>query len=318
VDLVSPKQVARAIGVSESSLKRWCDQGLIETVRTVGGHRKMPTADVLRFGRECGHALVSPEILGLPPVSERAERGLARSRPQLASALLAGDETLARQIVFDLYVARHPLSIICDEVIAAAFHDIGDRWACHEADVYQERRGCEIALRLLFDVRKVQPQPKLPWIAIGGTIEGDQYTLASTIAELVLRGIGFQTTALGHSIPFPSLIKAVQQVRPHLFWLSVSHIQDGLDLAAEFAPLSQACNNTGTALVVGGRALSEHLRQRMTYAAFGDNMQHLESFATTLLRSLPSQDNTSAGPSRDKKPTARRTSGHRAGRKRKS
>ena len=36
-ELVSPKQVAHAMGVSESSLKRWCDQGLIPTVRTAAG-----------------------------------------------------------------------------------------------------------------------------------------------------------------------------------------------------------------------------------------------------------------------------------------
>ena len=66
-NLVSPKQVARAIGVSESSLKRWCDQGLIKTVRTAGGHRKMTIAEVLRYVREQDHKLVSPEILGLPP-----------------------------------------------------------------------------------------------------------------------------------------------------------------------------------------------------------------------------------------------------------
>ena len=154
--LVSPKQVARAIGVSESSLKRWCDQGLIKTVRTAGGHRKIPIADVMRFAREHGHQLVSPELLGLPPASPHAELGLTRSISLLAGALLAGDELLARQVVYDLYLAKHSLSIIFDEVIAAAFREIGDLWACHDTDVYQERRGCEITRQILFDLRKVQ------------------------------------------------------------------------------------------------------------------------------------------------------------------
>jgi MerR family transcriptional regulator, light-induced transcriptional regulator len=59
--LLSPKQVARALGVSESSLKRWCDQGLIATVRTAGGHRKMASAEVMRYIREHNLPLVSPE-----------------------------------------------------------------------------------------------------------------------------------------------------------------------------------------------------------------------------------------------------------------
>ena len=288
-ELMSPKQVARAIGVSESSLKRWCDQGLIKTVRTAGGHRKMPMADVLQFVREHDHPLVSPEVLGLPPASELAALGLTRGKPRLVDALLAGDELLARQIVFDLYVAKHSISVICDEVIAAAFREIGDRWACHDADVNQERRGCELCLRILFDVRKIQRLPDRTWTATGGTIEGDQYALPSAMAELVLRESGFRATSLGSSIPFPSLIKAVQETQPKLFWLSVSYIREGLDFIGEFAALSQACTAAGTALVVGGRALTEELRQRMTYSAFCDTMQHLENFAKTLLRSLPAE-----------------------------
>ena len=33
------------------------------------------------------------------------------------------------------------------------------------------------------------------------------------------------------------------------------------------------------AFVVGGRALTESIRQQMKFAAYCDNMQHLESFA---------------------------------------
>lgn len=284
--LVSPKQVARAIGVSESSLKRWCDQGLIKTVRTAGGHRKMDIAEVLRYVREQDHKLVSPDILGLPPASEHASTGLTHGGARLVDALLTGDELVARQIVFDLYLAKHSRSVIFDEVIAAAFREIGDRWECLDAEVYQERRACEIALRVLFDLRRIQQVPERKWLATGGTIEGDLYSLPSAMAELVLRDAGFYAMSLGTSIPVSSLVKAVQETRPELFWLSVSHIRDGLDFVTEFAALSQACVTAGTALAVGGRALTADLRTRMSYSAYCDNMQHLEAFAKTLRRPL--------------------------------
>ena len=285
-DLVSPKQVARAIGVSESSMKRWCDQGLIRTVRTAGGHRKMAVAEVLRYLRDHDQKLISPEILGLPPVSPKASSGLSHGGPRLANALLSGDELLARQIVFDLLLAKHAPSAIFDEVVAAAFREIGSRWECREADVYQERRGCEIALRILFELRRMQQTPDQKHRAIGGTIEGDQYALPSAMAEVVLRDCNFQATALGTSIPVASLVKAVEELRPTIFWLSVSHIREDPDFIGEFTALSQACAAAGTALVVGGRALTDNLRRRMTYSAYSDNMQHLEAFARTLQRTL--------------------------------
>jgi methanogenic corrinoid protein MtbC1 len=299
--LVSPKQVARAIGVSESSLKRWCDQGLIATARTAGGHRKLAIPDVLRFLREHDYQLTSPEVLGLPPASELAWLGIARGGPRLRDALLAGDEPLARQIVIDLYLARHPLSLIFDEVIAAAIRDLGDRWACHAADVYQERRGCEISLRVLLEVRQLLPPPKTAWRAMGATIPGDQYVLPGVMAELVLREAGFDAASLGNSIPFSSLVTAVKETRPHLFWLSVSHIAEGLDFVGEYAALSQACSAEGTALVVGGRALTEPLRQRIRYSSYCDSMQQLEAFALNLQKTLKRQAREAAPHSKARK-----------------
>ena len=64
----SPKELARAIGVSESSLKRWADDGLIRVTRTAGGHRRIHIAEAIRFLRETEATLVRPEILGLPDV----------------------------------------------------------------------------------------------------------------------------------------------------------------------------------------------------------------------------------------------------------
>ena len=43
---ISPRQVARAIGVGESTLKRWCDRGLIPMLKTAGGHRRLAVSDV--------------------------------------------------------------------------------------------------------------------------------------------------------------------------------------------------------------------------------------------------------------------------------
>ena len=281
-DHLSPKQVARAIGVSESSLKRWVDQGLIQAVRTAGGHRKLPLEDVLRFLRERNHPIIAPELLQLPAVSPHSELGLRRGSDRLLEALLAGNEELARQVVFDLYLAKHSICEICDQVIAVAFQTIGVKWSCQEIDVYQERRGCEIALHVLYELRRAVPQPDSHWVAVGGTMHGDQYSIPVTMAELVLRGAGWHACSLGTSLPTESLIKAIQESDAQLFWLSISHISDEAAFIQQFAMISAAATHRGTALVVGGRALSETLRRELNYSAFCDTMQHLDRFARTL------------------------------------
>lgn len=282
-ELVSPKQVARAIGVSESSLKRWCDRGMIRSIRTPGGHRKLPIGSVLEFLKSRGHEIVQPELLGLPSTVGHGERTLRGAEDRLKEALIAGDELACRQIVLDLYLAKNRLSVICDEVIADAFEKIGDLWDCGDVEVYQERRSCEICSRILQELRATVPrlEANAP-VAMGGTLDGDHYTLSTAMAELVLRDNGWQATSLGCSLPVFTLKAAIEENRPKLFWLSVSHICDEQRFLEETGQLFQVAQDNAAALVVGGRALNETVRKQMKYSAFCDTMQHLETFAATL------------------------------------
>lgn len=284
-ELVSPKQVARAIGVSESSLKRWCDRGLIPAVRTAGGHRKLPISGVISFLKSSGHPLVEPEVIGLPPASGRGERTLGRSMGRLRDALIAGDEAVCRQVLMDLYLADNRISAICDEVISPAFEAIGELWDCGDVEVYQERRSCEICLRILHELRTaLPPVPGDAPIAIGGTLEGDFYVLSTTVAEMVLRESGWQAASLGSSLPVKTLQAAMADNRPRLFYLSVSYIADPEIFVDAADALYETAGDNNSAFVVGGRALSDSVRKQMRYSAYCDTMQHLEAFAETQFR----------------------------------
>ena len=270
------------MGVSESSLKRWCDNGLIPTIRTAGGHRRLPISGVLAYLRRTQHDLVMPEALGLPATSGKSDRVVDRGRERLRAALLAGDESMCRQVIFDLWLAGHRLSVLGDRVIAAAFSDIGEKWACHDAEVYQERRACEVTLRVLHELRTGLLPGDPNWPALGATLEGDQYMLPTTLVELVLRDSGWQARSLGTSIPCASLAVAIRENRPRLFWLSVSHIADPARFLNEFPLLNEAATEVGAAIAVGGFAMQGIVRQQIRYSAFCDTMQHLEEFANTL------------------------------------
>ena len=281
---LSPKQVARAIGVSESSLKRWCDRGLIPMIRTAGGHRRLPVSGVLRFLRQSGQELAHPEVLGLPARTGKTEWTLNQARNELMTALVAGEEALGRQIIFDLFLANHQLSVLFDDVVAAAFREIGKRWEDGQCEVYQERRACEIMLHVFAELRSAFPQPvnDAPR-AIGGTLEGDWYQLASTMAELILRETGYNAAALGASLPVETLIAAMDQNQPKLLWISVSYIESPEQFLERMAALYEAASSRQIALAVGGRALTEELRTQMEYSAYCDTMRHLEAFGRTLL-----------------------------------
>lgn len=152
--------------------------------------------------------------------------------------------------------------------------------------MFQERQGCEITLHVLHELRSLIPSPPTDAPkAIGGAPASDQYNLATTMAELVLRDAKWNAVSLGDNLPLTTLAAAIKTHRPQLFWLSCSHLADEENFLDEYADLYDEFG-IDLAFVVGGRALTESLRRRMKYAAFCDNMQHLSAFAQTLTTSM--------------------------------
>jgi len=279
---LTPKQVARALDVSESSVKRWCDRRMIATEYTAGGHRRIAMASLLEFARSHRHQIVHPEALGLPATSGQTTRVVDRASQHLTEGLLAGDEWQVRQVAIDLYLAEHRLSTICDNVFAVAFRTIGHRWSCGQAEIYQERRSCELALRALHELRGLIPSPPVGApVAIGCTPVADHYSLGTTMAELVLRNARWNSVSLGSNLPFASMSAAIRRHAPRLFWLSCSHLVDKEEFLTGYQTLQEEFG-TKVAFVVGGQALTEPIRRRMKYAAHCDSMQHLEGFAGSL------------------------------------
>ncbi len=290
-DLLSPKQVARAIGVSESSLKRWCDQGLIRTERTAGGHRRLPIDAVVKFLREQGFEVKHPDVLGLPASIGLTNWTTDRACERLTEALIQGDEDLCRGVVLDVYLAKHRLSTICDHVIGGAFQAIGDLWDCGDVEVFEERRACEICLCVLHELRRlVSLSGSSAPTAMGGTLAGDPYTLANSMVELVLRDSGWHATSLGSQLPLATLRVAVQKYRPRVLWLSVSAVLEASRLIDDVNQLFETAEAQKTALVLGGRALSQDIRRQIRYSCFCDTLEHLETFASTLNQRTSASD----------------------------
>ena len=287
-NLLTPRQVARAMKVSESSIKRWCDKGVIETQYTAGGHRRITISGLLEFVRSGKRRLVHPEALNLPATTGQTAPVIGRARKEFVETLIAGDGARSRQIAIDLFLAEHAMSAICDDVFAAAFEEIGRRWSQGCAEVYQERRGCEVMLRVLHDLRKLLPAPPQDApLAIGGTPAGDQYSLGTAMVELVLHDGKWNAISLGDNLPFETLAAAIGAHRPRLFWLSCSHITDEATFLRDYGQLYDQFG-MDVPFVVGGSALTDKIRKQMRFSSYCENMQRLESFGQALHGALSS------------------------------
>ncbi|WP_428305070.1 cobalamin B12-binding domain-containing protein [Lacipirellula sp.] len=203
----------------------------------------------------------------------------------MRESLTQGNTEKCFETVVGLYARGHRVSEICDLVIAPACREIGHQWECGEIEVYQERRACELCLQTLAEVSRLVPPAKgrAP-IAIGGSPAGDPYGLPTRMVELVLREQGWRSQSLGSSLPLETLLAAVNDLQPQLLWISVSHLSSKELFLANYRAMFEQVKDR-VAVVVGGQALDESLRRQMEYAAYCDNLQHLENFAEILKNS---------------------------------
>lgn len=267
--LLSPHDLARALGVSESSLKRWIDAGRIRASRTEGGHRRIALADALAFVRETNTPVVRPELLGMPVaqavrdpdvLSEPPERSAHGAIDQpapvvddaaLVRALHEGDAgTVAARLHAD-HRAGASIAALCDGPIRRAMHAIGKLWQHDPDGVVIEHRATDACLQALASLRtSIEPRPGAP-VALGGAPEDDPYLVPSAMAALVLAIAGFRTINLGADTPTHALYRAVAHHRPQLIWLSASaplSLAQAHDLAAFLTSLPPEIS-----AIVGGR-----------------------------------------------------------------
>ena len=275
--LLTPKQVARAIGVSEASVKRWCDRGLIETTRTAGGHRRLHADSVVSFLKESGYTIVQPDVLGLPSTSGHTARIVNRGRELFAEALKAGQQDVAWQTIADLQQAGHTLTSIVDDVIAATFSELAG-WSGDESEaVYRVRRANEICLRITHNLCGDLPAPRVTApLAFSAALDGEQHNVTVALAELVLREVGWNAISLGIQLPFQTLKKAIRERAPRLLCLQIPRIRNEERIRREFVSLHRVAANRRTRIVVvGGDLNSADLRSRLRVDEFCETFTEL-------------------------------------------
>lgn len=282
----SPKQIAEALEVSESSVKRWCDKGSIPTVRTLGGHRRITLDALQRFIQQSGRELRLPHVLGMPQLSPARPIDVpgddAPAQTEFRQRLAEGDEEGCRRLLRQRIEQCGCRGTAVEDLITDAMHGFGTAWQQHQVDVYQERRGCEICMRLLSELRRELPalDDDAPY-AFGGTPEGDPYHLPTTMVELALREAGWDAVSLGNNLPLESFLQAAHDRPPQLVWLSVSTTNN---VAAFIAQQNQLAETLGEQipLLVGGRALTDELRPKLRYTAHCDSIRQMIDLAAMM------------------------------------
>ena len=336
--LLSPSELARAVGVSESSLKRWVDEGRIKASRTAGGHRRIPISEAIRLIRQTGLPLRHPQMLGLPDlpaVNGQKVIEPADAAAMLHDALVGGDQATVHALVMAAFLDGRSLAELCDDLIGAAMRKIGALWTRGSRGIYIEHRATDLCSHALQSLRALIPRPDASLsptsegstaadssaagateagaasrpapkgdappregsepvgaaapTALGGAAGGDQHTLASLMAAVVLAGEGFREINLGGDTPLPILSEAARINRACLVWVAMNaprSSNEAARLARDIEQLAQSLPAPATHLVLGGNHVPpQSKRLSNTNVHHAGSMSELAAFARGLLAS---------------------------------
>ncbi len=292
----SPKQVAARLGVSESSVKRWLDQGAVPVVRTAGGHRRVSegsleqllerlktTSGFPRLSAAGGDFGGSSDGGGAAIAEESSAVGsLEDLCNEFQDSLASGNEVRCRQLLNSAIDRGLSPSTAADLLITPSMHCLGSLWESGDLEVYQERRACGIASHLIAGLKRQLPLSEASPVAIGGAPEGDTYQLPTALVELALLECGWRAHSLGNDLPMRDFRKATDEYQPRLIWVSLSYLADEERFVEAFNGLADQLP-PATTLLIGGRAANDSLRPRLRYTAHCDSLRQLIALGKSLL-----------------------------------
>src|SRR5262245_45943753 len=200
--LLTSAEAADALQVSVSSLKRWTDEGALQSVRTPGGHR--------RYTPEALHAFAASRGLptaGLPPLPPQPPpvRG---GNVTLYHALARGDGRAVRRLLDPPQRSPAHAAEFFDRVVTTALHEVGERWEQGTLTVDREHRASHLLSEALDRLRP--PTPADGKLALLACPPDEWHELPLRMVRLILEWSGWRTELLGAALPWADAQHAVE------------------------------------------------------------------------------------------------------------
>ena len=283
---LTTRQLSRVWLVSEATIKRWADTGQLKSSRTVGGHRRFPLAEVMRFQTERGLGAATG-VATLPAADADAKAATFDAEEvagQFFEALRRGHAGEATALLLEAHMLGAELDRIFDEVVAPSLHRVGDFWYGEEMSVADEHLATCTATRA---VESLAASTRRAGAKAGAAVccaaEEEMHTLPVLCAQALLEGAGWDVRNLGGHTPFFALAEYVEKQRPSLVCVSATLQRELEHNARDYAQLSAAARACGARVVLGGEGFrAGAVRARFTADLHAETFKDLSEFVRGL------------------------------------
>ena len=256
---ISTREVANMLSVTETTIKRWTNSGMLKCLKTLGGHRKYLLSDVESFAKENNISITGVtaplrkdqlEQLGFAVYS----KNMAKAADVIMEEALQGDREGVSESFMYLVKNRIKLADIVDDIIKPAMEKIGYLWETKKLEVDQEHLATDTIKTALSRLTVYLPRQKEKQIKILlACPEGETHDLGLQALAYELELSGYKIHYLGANTPFRSIVNAAKAENPDYIFISACAptITDK-DFINGFKSLIRTAKGIKAKLVAGG------------------------------------------------------------------
>lgn len=244
--------------VSHSSLRFLEREGLLQPVRTEGGHRKFRASDLerVRTIKEW-----QAQHLSLEEVRQRLEIMERMPEPgelwqRYLDLAMAGRVEEAAAAILNADEAGVPLVTLFQDVLAPALVKVGEGWAEGKVTVGQEHEVSELTRDLIADLSaRHAGRGDKNLTVLAACVEGELHELGLRMVSGLLRQRGVRIHFLGANVATSFLVESVRMREPDAVVLSLTIPEHQPALMEAIRALREALPPQRQPIVVVGGAL---------------------------------------------------------------
>ncbi|MDH3271049.1 MAG: helix-turn-helix domain-containing protein [Gemmatimonadota bacterium] len=224
---LTSSEAAALLDVHPSTVKRWCNDGELDSEQTPGGHRRIRIDAAVRFAEEHGTRTVLSPFHTFEAQVWTALRAVEEEHSfrQLHDLALHWARGGAFEHLEQLYLALGraeyvSFCVFCDEAVRGLMGEVGAEWqrgrlrVGDEHMVSQAIHAALITLRREWLDRRRDPTTsgETRPVAVVGTMMGNHHQLGALCVRLLLERCGWEVYYPGHDVPIEDFAE-IQRAR---------------------------------------------------------------------------------------------------------
>ena len=203
---------------------------------------------------------------------------------KLADALARCDENRVKALVQERIDAGAPATDIVAQCNRGMV-ELGDRFAQGECFIPELIFGGMIMKGVMAQLAPLLAQARAAeavGTAVMGSVQHDVHDIGKDIVIMMLRGVGFEVVDLGVDVPPAKFVEAVREYEPDVVGMSVLLTTCYKSVTATVEALTEAGLRDKVAVMVGGAAASDLLRNSAGCDAYGKTAVDGMKYACTV------------------------------------